>query len=138
MGFVYKRTMLPAWMVDSVSIPSPPLFVFTLASNLSNSFCPPEDTAGDQPVAYATGNGGVTVEGYHPLGPAVEWMTVSGIISTRRLLEMLIMRRQGLPQGCFIPDNFGNNFVEASDTVLLYSPMQRPGPLSYMVSSEAV
>lgn len=73
---------MPGWMVGSVSISSPPVIVFTLASNLSNSFCPPEDTAGDQSVAHATDiNGGVTVEGYHPLGPAAEWMTVSGIIS---------------------------------------------------------
>jgi len=52
-------------------------------------------------------------------------------------VEVLIMKRQGLPQGYYIPDNFENNFVEVSDTVLLYSPTQRPGPLSYMVSSEA-
>ena len=89
-------------------------------------------------MAYATGNGGVTVEGYHPLGPAAEWMMVSGIISSRRRVEMLTVEYQGLPQGCYIPDNFENNFVEAGDTVLLYSPTQRPRPLEYMVSPEAV
>ena len=75
------------WMVGSVSISPPPVIVFTLASNLSNSFCPSEDTAGDQSVAYATDDGGVTVEGYHPLGPAAEWMTVSGMISREGALK---------------------------------------------------
>lgn len=46
--------------------------------------------------------------------------------------------RQGLPQGYYSPNTFGNNFVDASDTVLLYSPTQRSGSLSFMVSSEVV
>ena len=48
---------------------------------------------------------------------------------------MLTIEYQGLPQGYFIPDDFEHNFVETSDTVLFYSPVQRPVPLSYMVSS---
>jgi len=55
---------------------------------------------------------------------------------SRRRVEILTTEHQGLPQGYHIPDNFGNNFVEASNTVLFYSPVQRPVPLSYMVSSE--
>ena len=51
---------------------------------------------------------------------------------------MLTIERQGLTQGYYIPDNFENNFVDASETVLFYSPLQRPVPLSYMVSSEPV
>jgi len=74
-------------MVGSVSIPPPPVIVFTLASNLSNSFCPPEDTAGDQSVAYATDNGGMAVEGYHSFGPDAEWMTVSGVVSREGALR---------------------------------------------------
>ena len=59
-----------------------------------------------------------------------EWDNLS-----RRRVGMLTIEYQGLPQGYFIPDNFEHNFVETSDTVLFYSPVQRPVPLSYMVSS---
>lgn len=59
-------------------------------------------------------------------------------VPPKRYTEMLMVERQGLPQGYYNINNYHNNVIDASGTVLVYSPTQRPGPLSLMVSSGAV
>ena len=49
---------------------------------------------------------------------------------------MLMVGRQGLPQGYYNFNNYENTIANPSDAVLLY-PTQSPGSLSLMVSSEA-
>jgi len=93
------------------SFPHPFLFVVKLASHPPNPVRALEETAVGQSVAYATDTGEVTVGDYYQWNPPIDGTT-----------------------GYYNPNDYDNSIVDTNDTVVLYSPTQRPQSLSFMMS----